>query len=1466
MNLGVLSRMNSNQKEDKVYQEKMYVDWSSFSFFNQSNHLENRSVLTSLPLSPDALKQIVAFVVQPIAANIGITHPSPHSAKLSTDREVNWCMEVIGYGLTLPLNTATTEHDSIRDCVHVYCEWLSALLPQPKSAVPLPLLKLPNHYSRKIIYQLFQIFIPRPGEAPDLINRQAVLCHRVLRTIQSVVINSLIIDQDTWDSLLLLLLTVNDVLLAPPTVPNDIGDQLCDRVLSVLFEIWLHACAKSFPSPRMWKTLTEMAQSWRHRTSLITQWNRISLALTSRLLAELYGPAFLKYATNDEYMLVPSQLSGEVLAQTWYRLLHCIGNPVQLARPSVISQTHKFLQFTIISSQLSDPSLHPCLFSLPSIFVEAMKGVAGLVDAFLGLRSSVFLHERTERTTPSGSSGRSTLPTDFAGHSFPSNAMSHRARCNSLLHLFGSWLFEAALIDCETQFGVKTSAVESSTSSLHMADRSRASSVSVTSESSLQSNRPRSATVVELPPDTSSGGTAIEGYENGRAEALGALCRIFCSKSTDEEILPQYLARFYLVINNGLKIKEEKFIGEAMASILLHSADLFRVNLDGVFTLIPSVIESLEVILLAKDLKIRPSVNRVDLRRASIHVLLSILAAPLHFHSLPIKELAGSLGERNALPTVFSNIRPRLTQLLLSALQVETDSLNSHLLLGGLASLIQDLAAFEQPEQSTISMAPNTYPTPMQADSASNVMSSTSDTHSCHSTSSNSYPSVSEITFDSHLEHDASYSDRMSCTGPLLTFPLGSFHGVVNATFHLVSSKLLAVWKADLNTSLAALELLAFLAEILAKLRVPDQRESRRVVRVLCEYISVQCSRPPPAHSKDLHSTIVAAFNCCASWLFAHPYLATDSECMNLILQVIELGISGSKSQTGKTGEILQLKHEKQLKPVSLRVRDAAEFLLTSLVEQVGNFPSPTGTDSLSCLLNEEDLLQKSYTPKTDSTKSPISAAQHFRYFAASEGTILLGVLEQSPGRTLDSDPMVTILIRNQFGRQVWASQIRHLPRHKCGVHSYMVNPGRPLPMNDFGPVFAFEPQYFPESVDRVRRCLADKTLPSMETPLMIDDRIAAELDKLGRLVDGSVTLKNSEIQEEIGAKRECQSPPLCNEFQTARLFLSHIGFLSVEGLQENSIRGSSLIGLDASSTHFSEDLDSLDRLGSRSHDTVCVFYVRSGQKDSFDILSNTTLTSSLNPHFVEFLQTLGWSQAQVKSDFEKSIGSDSETNNLQVNFQYLYWADGVSEILFAVPALNSSLTSSVSSPFHQSSTPCQSLENHLTIEERQTSPSKRATKNASLSISEVRMIVVWCESFEDHHHFPIGDLLETILNGRENVGHVKTEELVSDCFVIFIHAQQSGLYRIHLRGPHSKLNFATPLVDGMVVSRRALGSLVRQTTVNAGKRRRLDHDSYQLPHIRRKLKISEIATKYRSEMDVPSFYSSLFYSPDTGT
>lgn len=64
-----------------------------------------------------------------------------------------------------------------------------------------------------------------------------------------------------------------------------------------------------------------------------------------------------------------------------------------------------------------------------------------------------------------------------------------------------------------------------------------------------------------------------------------------------------------------------------------------------------------------------------------------------------------------------------------------------------------------------------------------------------------------------------------------------------------------------------------------------------------------------------------------------------------------------------------------------------------------------------------------------------------------------------------------------------------------------------------------------------------------------------------------------------------------------------------------------------------------------------------------------------------------------------------------------------------------------------------------------------------------------------------------------------------TECYIIFLHALNSGLLRIKLQGPLGRMNFATPLIDGMVVSKRAVGTLIRQTVSNMAKRRRLDND-----------------------------------------
>ena len=75
-----------------------------------------------------------------------------------------------------------------------------------------------------------------------------------------------------------------------------------------------------------------------------------------------------------------------------------------------------------------------------------------------------------------------------------------------------------------------------------------------------------------------------------------------------------------------------------------------------------------------------------------------------------------------------------------------------------------------------------------------------------------------------------------------------------------------------------------------------DPLECRRAVKWICDFIIHQCNRPPPSHSKDLHSSIVAAFQCVTSWLTSHPYLLDDKESLSTVLEVVEYGISGTKS------------------------------------------------------------------------------------------------------------------------------------------------------------------------------------------------------------------------------------------------------------------------------------------------------------------------------------------------------------------------------------------------------------------------------------------------------------------------------------------------------------------------------------------------------------------------------------------
>ena len=77
-------------------------------------------------------------------------------------------------------------------------------------------------------------------------------------------------------------------------------------------------------------------------------------------------------------------MDDDCASQCWFRLLHILGDPVDLSQAKVISNTPKFLHMALTSESVIEPHQHECLRGLPQIFHKAMKSVSVLVDAFLG--------------------------------------------------------------------------------------------------------------------------------------------------------------------------------------------------------------------------------------------------------------------------------------------------------------------------------------------------------------------------------------------------------------------------------------------------------------------------------------------------------------------------------------------------------------------------------------------------------------------------------------------------------------------------------------------------------------------------------------------------------------------------------------------------------------------------------------------------------------------------------------------------------------------------------------------------------------------------------------------------------------------------------------------------------------------------------------------------------------------------
>lgn len=269
--------------------------------------------------------------------------------------------------------------------------------------------------------------------------------------------------------------------------------------------------------------------------------------------------------------------------------------------------------------------------------------------------------------------------------------------------------------------------------------------------------------------------------------------------------------------------------------------------------------------------------------------------------------------------------------------------------------------------------------------------------------------------------------------------------------------------------------------------------------------------------------------------------------------------------------------------------------------------------------------------------------------------------------------------------------QLRHLPRSKSGTKYHAPNPGRPVPMNEQPLRHEPDHKYFPESVERVPSCIADYSIPTLDSILQkIGSSSTKQLYKL--LEDQVVYEKLSWAQTEcsvdgLGHAQEAIQPAVCQDFQAARLFLSHFGFLS---LNQNTTPKLGEVGqltvLNMEKPGFSNDLQILDKMSSRTCDTIHIFYVKVGQTTEEEIIGNMNHESvrSIDPHFWTMLTSLGKSvNVDEHSGWTGSYNTSWRINNGKKSSQerishedfkfngekkFIYWADVGSEMAFVVP------------------------------------------------------------------------------------------------------------------------------------------------------------------------------------------------------
>ncbi|KAI8881367.1 hypothetical protein K501DRAFT_295902 [Backusella circina FSU 941] len=619
--------------------------------------------------------------------------------------------------------------------------------------------------------------------------------------------------------------------------------------------------------------------------------------------------------------------------------------------------------------------------------------------------------------------------------------------------------------------------------------------------------------------------------------------------------------------------------------------------------------------------------------------------------------------------------------------------------------------------------------------------------------------------------------------------------GLVGTVIKLIQEKILSM-QLPADVTLVAFDVLMHFVEAYEFLKRDSKNVSRELVLGLCRYIDLLIYN---SNLTQIYPLVVQAYECMMTWILVSRWIMDDHDCYKAVISTLSKGITLLDKEPPV---------KKVTTPTTPTTTTSKQFFqLSPRTKSQDTPPSPTTPNSTSTVSTVSKRTREKIAVQMAAEYCMSQFINHFGRFARlqneSDAKQKYFLVDERIILAITDDtthtPAIEMTVRDCTGKYGWRI---HTNYYDATISKTNINTSKSPPYLNLNILSQHD--------DDGMFITVPTTVPYNETDLPTLDSLGWEYNAVKQLMRQELHLSNKSItstkQEPIRSRLDDKG--------AFRLLLSQLGFLLPSNLDRIK-----LISEEDAKT----GLDALDQLSDLFHSlsrrdciSVSIYYARNGGNMKWPDLINT---EALTEPFLQFIHCVGWpvdimQHKRFKGKLDSTLCD-----------KFIYYSNKSVELVFNIPYLLKD-------------------------------PNKQR-----ITAADDHLCIIWMEDMENYK-----ELIKEIKGYSDKT-----------MVYIFVHPLENtgdSLYWVRILVPpfgsttsailasqrlHENAMIFGPLVDGMIISKHILGSMIRSTAVSAHQACRIVTGTFTRPHVVRRDHIKHMAQNYTVTSSLSSFYMDMF-------